>query len=369
MSREEIPLTALQLSDEDVTAVMECYRSGWLTMGPRTEEFEAGSAQLVGAPHVVALSSGMAAMHLALVVAGVGPGDEVLMSALAFPQLVPTVLALGARPVAVDVLGPHDHAVDPEALAASVTAATRAVVASHPWGYPCEGAPLQALADDHGLVLIEDAAHAIGAEGVGGGALTCYSLSASKQLAVGEGGFVATHDAGLAADMRLRRSHAMTSGTWDRHRGGAESYDVTALGWNLRLDEPRAALGLSRLTHLADDLRRRRQLVERYRAALCDIPGIHVPFDEDQVRRGSHGAFGVLLDGPAARDAAAAALGGRRIASGTLEALPGPGGAPRPRAGEIADRALRLPLSSTMTHAQVDDVTEVLRQSAGSSRR
>jgi dTDP-4-amino-4,6-dideoxygalactose transaminase len=367
-----VPLTRMELHEEDVAAVLACYRTGWLTMGPRTQAFEAAFAAAAGAADAVAVASGTAAVHLALLAAGVGPGDEVLVPALTFPAAGAVVRACGATAVVCDVVGPDDHTLDAEDAAARVGPATRAILADHRWGYPCDLAALRTLCARHGLRLVEDAAHAIGADGIGGGDLTCYSLSATKQLGVGEGGAVTTADPALVAAVRSLRSHAMTSVTWDRHRGHAQGYDVVAIGHNHRIDEPRAALGLSRLPRLAAEVDHRRRIVRAYREALVDVDGLTIPFGEDAVRRGSHGAFGVLLATTAARDTARAALSAGGVETALPAAVQTDAPLP-PRAAEVVARGLRLPLSAVTTLDDVATVRAALRGAAarqppGSSR-
>ncbi|HEX2017121.1 MAG TPA: DegT/DnrJ/EryC1/StrS family aminotransferase [Solirubrobacteraceae bacterium] len=312
----QVPLTDLSISEPDIEAVLDCLRSGWLTMGPRTEEFERAFAAYVGAPHAVAVSSGSAALQLALLAAGIGPGDEVLIPALTFVATAEAVLQVGAEPVLCDIAGAPDLNVDVEDLKARLTPRTRAIVLVHFMGYVGPWGPLRQLCDEHDLVLIEDAAQAIGAwaipadpdAGVAGqrvgtvGELGCFSLFSKGQLCVGEGGMVVSADEALAARVRSLRSHAMTSGTWDRHRGHAESYDVTEVGFNFRLDESRAALGLSRLGRVDDDIEHRRALARRYREHLRDVPGIALTWSEEAVQTGSHFAFAVLSPDREQRD-------------------------------------------------------------------
>lgn len=355
-----IDLTAVRTTEGDVRAVADCYASGWLTMGPRTTQLEAAFAAATGADHAVALSSGTAALHLALQAAGVGPGDDVLLPALAHPAVDGLVRRLGATPVACDVVGPLDHGIDPADVARRLTPATRAVVVDHRWGYPVALPPLAALLRGRGMALIEDAAHAVLAAGVGGGDLTCWSLSATKQLVAGEGGVVTTPHAHHADRVRSLRSHAMTSVTWDRHRGHAESYDVVEVGFNYRIDEPRAALALHRLPRLADALAHRRARVRDYRLRLGALDGVLVPYDEEAVARGTHGAFGVLFADRGARDAVATALTAARIASTPLDADGDVDPRALPHASAVRERGLRLPLHEVLGPEDVERVCSVV---------
>ncbi len=375
MSNWRVPLTDIAMPERDVQAVMECLQSGWLTMGPRTQAFEQALARHVGTPHVVTVSSGTAALHLALLAAGIGPGDEVIVPAFTFVANAATVRYTGAEPVLCDVRGARDFNIDPDDAAQRITPRTRAIVAVHFCGYPADVAALRALCDEHGLLLIEDCAQAIGARidpsgrQVGTiGELGAFSFFSKKQLCVGEGGMVTTADERLAERVRLLRSHAMTSSTWDRHRGHDPAYDVVDIGFNYRLDEPRAALGLSRLERLEQDIASRRAIVRAYRERLAEMPGVELAFDEQAVERSSHFAFAVLLPDRSSRDRFREELKADGIQTTWYPALhtfaeyrrfaPSDGLA---GALEAADRHCALPLSSTMDEAAVDVVVEAVR--------
>ena len=377
MSEWRVPLTDIVVTEDDVQAVMECLESGWLTMGPRTQAFETALAQYVGSAHAVTVSSGTAALHLAHLAAGVGPGDEVIVPAFTFVASATGARYTGAEPVLCDVRSPLDFNIDPEDAAARITPRTRAIVAVHFCGYPADVAALRALCDEHGLALIEDCAQAIGARLPDGarvgtaGELGAFSFFSKKQLCVGEGGMVATGDEALAARVRLLRSHALTSSTWDRHRGHDPAYDVTDVGYNYRLDEPRAALGLSRLARLEDSLSARRLTVRRYRERLAGIPGLELPFDEDAVERSSHFAFPVLLESREARDGFRAALKADGVQTTWYPALhtfSEYSRGPRQelaRAREVADRHCALPLSASMAETEIDIVVEAVTSALG----
>jgi dTDP-4-amino-4,6-dideoxygalactose transaminase len=375
MSDWRVPLTEVAVPEQDVQAVLDCLESGWLTMGPRTQAFESRLSEYVGTPHAVTVSSGTAALHLACLAAGIGPGDEVIVPAFTFVASAGAARYVGAEPVLCDVRSPHDFNLDPQDVARRITPRTKAVVAVHFCGYPADVAALRALCDEHGLVLIEDCAQAIGARvddsgrQVGTvGELGAFSFFSKKQLCVGEGGMVTTADEQLAERVRLFRSHAMTSSTWDRHRGHDPAYDVVDIGFNYRLDEPRAALGLSRLERLAQSIEARRASVRAYRERLAGIPGIELPFGDEDVERSSHFAFPVLLADRAARDRFRDELKAGGIQTTWYPALhtfteysrfaPADG---LPRATETAARHCALPLSSSMTESELDTVVAVVR--------
>ena len=242
-----VPLADVVVAEEDIAVVADVYRSGWLSMGPRTEELERALAEYTGARHALAVANGTAALHLICLAAGLGPGDEVIVPSLTFVASVNAVAYTGATPVFADIAALEEPWTPAAAVEAAITPRTKAIMVVAYGGHPGEIAAIRELADARGLTLLEDAAHAIGVRHDGRhlgtfGAAGAFSFFSNKNLAVGEGGAVVTDDDALAERMRLLRSHGMTTLTWDRHRGHAAGYDVVALGFNYRIDEPRAAL-------------------------------------------------------------------------------------------------------------------------------
>ena len=367
-----VPLTDVRVSEEDITAYLEVLERGWLTMGPRTSEFEHAFAERFGVAHAVAVSSGSAALHLALLGAGIGPGDEVLVPAMTFVAAPAAVRYCGARPVLVDSIGADDLNMDPVQAARKIGPRTRAVLATHWLGYACDLPALESLCREHGLLLIEDCAQSITARAADGrltgtvGVAGCFSFFSKKQLAVGEGGMILTSDDTLGAKARSLRSHAMTTVTWDRHRGHAESYDIVDVGFNFRIDEPRAALALSRMQRLDEDVECRRRQAGAYRALLADIPGLTIPWSEEDVKRSSHFGFAVVLAGATARRQMIDELGASGIQTTHYPALTALSEyrdhPPCPRTEDLAARHLLLPLSSTYGEREVELVAEHVRR-------
>jgi dTDP-4-amino-4,6-dideoxygalactose transaminase len=358
MAQPPVPLFDISLSDREIAAAEAALRSGWLTMGPRTESFEAAFAASIGARHAIALSSCTAALHLAYLAAGVGPGDEVIVPTITFVATANAVRYCGATPVFADVVGQHDLGIDREHVEALITPRTRAVAAVHYAGYAADVEALADICDRRGIALVEDAAHSpsarpaestrmLGTWGLAG----CFSFFSNKVLGSGEGGLLATDDDEVASLARSLRSHAMTSGTWDRHRGRSASYDVVGLGFNYRLDEPRAALLEARLASLEDDLRARRALVHRYRALLRDVPGLTLPYRDEDVDVSSCYVMPAMVEDPAAREPLREFLRERGIQTSVLypaihefSAYRDPARPPLPR-GELAARTeVTLPL-------------------------
>jgi dTDP-4-amino-4,6-dideoxygalactose transaminase len=270
-----VPLADVSVTEEDIEVVAEALRSGWLSMGPRTQGFEEAFAAYVGTDHAVAVANGTAALHLMYAAAGLGPGDEVVVPSLTFVATVNAVRYVGATPVFADIAGELEPWLDPRVVEAAITSRTRAIVHMPYGGHPGSLRELEAIAERHGVLLLQDAAHAIGAQLDGRhlgaiGHAAAFSFFSNKNLAIGEGGMVATSDAELAARLRLLRSHGMTATSWDRQRGHASGYDVVATGFNYRLDDPRAALGRHRLARLDEDNARRAEHDEAYRRTLPD---------------------------------------------------------------------------------------------------
>jgi dTDP-4-amino-4,6-dideoxygalactose transaminase len=304
-----VPLFDLRLEDSDIEAVGDTLRSGWLTMGPRTQRFEEEFAAHLGVRHAVALSSCTAALHLAYLAAGVGPGDEVIVPAITFVASAAAVHHAGGTPVLADILGPSDLGIDPADVEARITARTKAVCVVHYAGYAAAVEELRRLCDERGLALIEDAAHAPSAAPLGSepklgtyGLAGAFSFFSNKVLSCGEGGLLATDDDSVAEMARAYRSHAMTATTWDRHRGHSAGYDVVGLGFNYRMDEPRAALLSSRLLRLEREIAARRRLVHRYRELLADVAGLLLPYSDEEVDASSCYVMPAMLEDPALRD-------------------------------------------------------------------
>lgn len=382
MAERMIPLFDVRLSDADVAAVESALRSGWLTMGPRTERFEAAFAEHLGARHAVAVSTGTAALHLAYLAAGVRPGDEVIVPDITFVATASAVRYCGGVPVLADVRGSHDVGIDPEHVEARITPRTKAVTVVHYAGYAADVAAVREICDRHGIAMIEDAAHSPSATPAGGGAklgtwgtASAFSFFSNKVLGCGEGGLVATDDDGVAATVRRLRSHAMTSGTWDRHRGHSNTYDVTDVGFNYRLDELRAALLEARMPGLEDDIARRRAIVHRYRELLRDVPGITVPYRDEDVEHSSCYVMPTIVEEPELRDPLREYLRERGVQTSVLypavhefTAYRDPSRPLPARSARIARSELTLPLFPHLPAEDVEHVVELVRDGMESLR-
>ncbi len=281
-----LPYALPSIGEEEIAEVVDSLRSGWLTSGPKVRRLEGELAAYLGARHALAVSSCTAALHIALTALGIGPGDEVVVPTMTFCSTANVVVHLGARPVLVDV-GP-DLNVTPEAIEAALTPHTRAIVPVHYGGQPCDLEAIHALAARHGLPIVEDAAHAIGAryrdQKIGSDALaaprsiTCFSFYAIKNMTTGEGGAIATADDGLAETMRLLTLHGMSRDAWKRYSGsGSWYYEVVLPGYKDNMTDIQAALGIHQLQKLEGFIETRRRYARLYDEAFVDLPEVKVP--------------------------------------------------------------------------------------------
>jgi dTDP-4-amino-4,6-dideoxygalactose transaminase len=374
---EPIPVFDVRLEESHVEAVAATLRSGWLTMGPRIKEFEAEFAAHLGIEHAVAVSSCTSALHLAYLAAGIGPGDEVIVPGITFVASAAAVRYCGGTPVLAEIAGQADLGLDPEDVAGRISARTKAICAVHYGGYAAPLGPLQELCDEHGLALIEDAAHSPEAVQPGGdrklgtfGLAGTFSFFSNKILSCGEGGLLATADDEVAELARSLRSHAMTSGTWDRHRGHAMGYDVVEVGYNYRLDEPRAALLSARLTGLEADIATRRTLTHRYRELLREVDGLLLPYSDQQVDASSCYVMPVMLEDDSLRDPVRKLLSeNHKVQTSVLYpsisefTAYGAGETKLPRCERAARTQLTLPLYPHLGEERLQRVVEALRQS------
>jgi len=276
-----LPYGHQSIDEGDIEAVVDVLRSDWLTTGPKVEEFEEAFAARVGAKYAVAFSSGTAALHGAAFSAGLKTGDEAITTPMTFAATANCVLYQGARPVFADVC-PDTLNLHPDQAAERVTSKTRAVLPVDYAGHPADLDPILALAERHGMIVIEDACHAVGAEYKGrptGGLahMTVFSFHPVKHLTTGEGGMVTTDRADFAETLRRFRNHGISSDARQRQLAGSWHYDMVMLGFNYRLTDVACALGLSQLERLDANLARRREIAARYAAAFGDLPGVLAP--------------------------------------------------------------------------------------------
>ncbi len=365
------------IGDEEIESVVATLRSGWLTSGPRTAELEERFARRTGVAHAIATSSCTEALHLSLLASGIGAGDEVVTTSFTWPATVNAVLHTGAAPVFADV-DPGTLDLDPEMAARAVTARTKALLPVHFAGGPCDMDALGAIASEHGLRIVEDAAHAVEADVRGRrigaiGDFTCFSLYATKSLAGGEGGIITTGSTEAAERLRLLRAHGITRDPWKRastHMLG--HYDVVEPGFKANLADLQAAAALPKLDRLELFHAHRAELVARYDDGIADLAGIE-PIGRPGYGRHAHHLYVVRIDPEAAgadRDRYAAALMAENVATGlhflpvhTLSwyraNLPGTRLPVTERAGR---QVLSLPLAAAHTDADIDDAVAAVRK-------
>jgi len=295
-----VPLADVKLGIEEENAVLEVLRSGWLTMGAVTQAFEQELAVFVGAKHAFAVNNATAALHLACMAVGLGPGDEVIAPSLTFVATANAVRYTGAKVVFADIESEDWLCICPQAIEGKITERTKAIEVMHYAGFPCDMPEILRIAEKYKLAVIEDAAHAIGASLEGRalgtwGDVGCYSFFGNKNMTTAEGGMLVTDDDQLADKVRILRSHGMTTLTWDRYKGHASTYDVVDLGYNYRIDEIRSAIGREQLKKLPAGNARREILVSRYRKAFQEkAPVLGLPFSDKRGVSSQH-IFAVLL--------------------------------------------------------------------------
>jgi dTDP-4-amino-4,6-dideoxygalactose transaminase len=347
-------------------------------MGSVTQAFETEFAARVGAKHALAVANGTVALHLACLALGIGTGDEVIVPALTFVATANAVLYTGAEVRFADILGPQELTISPVDIERQITDRTRAIMVMHYAGYPCRMEEIREVASRHGLTIIEDAAHVPGGSLNGQalgtwGDVGCFSFFSNKNLATGEGGMVVTNRDDVAQVVRTLRSHGMTTLTWDRHQGHAHSYDVVALGYNHRMDELRAALGLAQLRKLADGNARRKAITESYRQKLAGL-GLELPFESAKGIPSYH-IFPVLLPVGANRQRFMESMHEARVQTSIhyppihlfsyyRKRYPD---VSLPKTEDVASREVTLPLYATMSEEAVEAVVLAVHQALDSA--
>jgi dTDP-4-amino-4,6-dideoxygalactose transaminase len=306
-----VPLADLDLGEEELAAVTDVLRSRWLSMGPVTAEFERRFAEYIGVKYAFAVTNCTAALHLAHLALGAGPGDSIICPSLTFVATANAIRYTGATPVFADITSAGDLNISPDDIEAKIDKTTKGICIVHYGGYPCDMERIMPLARRYGLYVVEDVAHAPGAAcwmadgGTGGkrelrkcgsiGDIGCFSFFSNKNMTTGEGGMLTTNSDALAEKITLLRSHGMTSLTWDRERGHSFSYDVVELGYNYRIDELRAAIGLVQLDKLDENNRKRAEVTNIYQELLRNLEGIFCPFLNDGALSSYH-LFPLLLE-------------------------------------------------------------------------
>ena len=372
-----MPFAPPDLGAAEFEEVRRTLESGWLSTGPRVQAFERAFAAYTGAPHALAVNSGTAALHLALLASEVGPDDEVVTTPLTFCATANTIVHVGARPVFADI-DPVTWNLDPRAAAEALSPRTKAIVPVHYAGRPADMHAFEALARPHGITLIEDAAHCI--EGVEScrkvgaiGDFTCFSFYATKNLTTGEGGMVTTADGAAASWMRVASLHGLDRDAWARHTPGARTgYQVRMPGFKYNMMDLQAAIGLHQLARIEGMHRRRTALAARYDEGLAGLP-LRRPAPAAPGMVLAHHLYPILVD---RREAGLSRedLQARLASDGIMTSVHFPplhlqpyyvqryGFHPGmfPVAEGVAARTLSLPLSPALTDSDIDRVIEAV---------
>lgn len=367
-----IPITRPAVGQEEANAAAQAVLSGWLSQGPRVEEFERAVAAYTGAHHAIATSNCTTALHLALLAADVGPGDEVICPSFSFIATANAILHAGATPVFVDI-DPETYNIDPSLIEAAIGPRTKAVVPVDQIGLAADIPAVLEVARRHGLKVIEDAAPSLGAtvgEARAGSMadFTCFSFHPRKSITTGEGGIITTDDDAAAARLRVIRSHGASTSDLERHRSGTTAIEeYRELGFNYRMSDIQGAVGVVQLAKLDRIVGERRALAARYNALLADEPRVGTPV-EPAGRRHTYQSYCVRLRGGAPRAEIMAAMAAREVATrrGVMAIHLEPlyrGRYPDlslPVTERAAAETLLLPLFAGMTEAEQDTVVAAL---------
>jgi len=279
----KIPLFDLNFDEAEAKAAYDVIKSGWISTGPKCLEFEEKFRGMLGAKHAVSLANCTVALHLAMVILGIQAGDEVIVPSLTFVATANAVRYVGATPVFADICSLEEPTISPEDIRAKISPRTKAIIVMHYAGFPCRMEEIMQIAQEHNLKVVEDACHGPLSEYQGKklgtiGDIGCFSFFSNKNISTGEGGMLISNNPEYDKQARLLRSHGMTTMSYQRASGHATEYDVVRLGYNYRMDDIHAAIGLAQLDKLQVDLEQRALVRAWYLDALNDIPQVTVPF-------------------------------------------------------------------------------------------
>lgn len=385
MRKEFLPFAKPLVSEQAIADVADSIRKGWMAMGPKTVDFENKFAEYVGCKYAVSVNSATAGLHLA-VMALIKPGDEVITTAMTFASTVNAIIYAGGKPVLVDI-DPHMFNIDVNEVEKAITPKTKAIIPVHFAGRPCDMDALEALAEKYNLGIIEDAAHALGAQykgrkigaGRGNNHIAVFSFHPTKNITTGEGGMVCTNDEDAAEIMSMQRQNGMSKGAWNRYQAnGKAHYDIFKPGLKYQMMDIQAAIGRDQLTHLEEFNARRREIVARYQKELADVKGLILPPEIEEGNVHSWHIYTPLIDIDTlgfSRDDFMAQMSKRNIGTAyhyqalhlftCYGEITGLKAGDLPNAEYVSERIVSLPLFPAMTDEDVTDVIEAIKEICG----
>ena len=369
----KVQLHKINYDEREYLAVKEVLDSGWLTISEKTHSFEAAFSKFLGL-QCLAVSSGTAALHMALLALGITGGDEVITPALTFVADQNVTQMAGAKNVLADITSMEDWSMDPSEIEAGITTKTKAVMIVHYAGFACDMERITAICKKHNLFLIEDCAHTPGADYKGQplgtfGDVSCFSFFGNKNIAAGEGGMVASHSPEIFNKLKAMRSHGMSVLSFDRYKGRATSYDVGSAGLNYRIHEISSALGLVQLEKLEESNNKRKNIVEYYYKRLDNNPAFTIPYRNFLRGKPGFHIMPILLDEKIDRTKVIESMKQDGIQTSIHYPAIQNFSAykdkvnPTPKAQKVCERELTLPLYPNMTTGDVDIVCEALLKS------
>ena len=369
-----IPLFDLNYDEREEQAVIETLRSKWISTGPKTSRFETEFARMLHIEHALAVSNCTSSLHLAMKMLDIGPGDEVICPSLTFVATVNAIRYVDAVPVFADIVDATDLNIDPEDIARLVTEKTKAVVVMHYAGFPCNMDAIMTIAAEHDLKVIEDSCHGPLSEYNGKklgtiGDIGCFSFFSNKNLSTGEGGMLVTNNAALYERAKLLHSHGMTTLSYERSKGHTMRYDVIELGYNYRMDDIRASLGIAQLEKLEGDLKGRAKIRARYEEVFADTDEIIVPFTGHEGFVSNYIFPVVLREGSRDRDEVRKVLQKQGIQTSMhyppvhLFSIYREQTRQLPVTESVTSRQITLPMYASLSGDKVDYIGDVLKDS------
>lgn len=374
MTDYKIPLFDLNFDEREETAVIDTLRSKWISTGPKTAELEKRFSEMLSCRYSLGVANCTVALHMALLLMGIGEGDEVITPSITFVATVNSIRYVGAKPVFCDIKGLDDITIDPDCLETLITERTKAIVVMHYGGFPCNMERIMAIAKKHGLKVLEDACHGPLSEYHGQklgtiGDIGCFSFFSNKNISTGEGGMLVTNNQDYYEKGKLLRSHGMTSLSYERAKGHSTAYDVVELGYNYRIDDIRSAIALVQLEKLDQDLKKREQIRQMYIGNLKPLERIIIPFMENQEPVSNYIFPIVLKDSDAElRDETRSQL----HAAGIQTSVHYPAvhrfsiykqaNCHMPKTDYVTDNEITLPMYAKLEAEQVEYIADVLRK-------